>query len=212
MEKWSPRFTINRGIVRLSTMACSLYVHFRGDYKGAKNLPRPPYVLLPKHQSMFDIILEGVLLHRTQQICPHYLMKNTLPDWLGLYGGIHVIRQRDAAQPGERRRNIAALRRAQQVLAEKGVLVVHPEGTRVLGAVGELQAAGLSMIVGWQKDLGPIPLIPVGIRYGGQIHVRVGTPRVYTTLGTPELQELRGEMARLSGLPLQTAAESPVEK
>jgi len=212
MEKRYPRFTLNRGIVCLSTMACSLYCHFRADYQGAKNLPRPPYVLLPKHQSMFDIILEGVLIHRTQHVYPHYLMKNTLPDWLGLYGGIHIVRQRDAAETSARRKNIAALRRAQQVLANKGILIVHSEGTRVPGAVGELQPAGLSLIVGWQKDLGPIPIVPVGIHYGGQIHVRVGTPRVYSALGNPELHELRGEMARLSGLPLQAAGGSPEQE
>src|ERR1043166_3036319 len=196
MENHSPRFTLNPGVVRLSTMACSLAAHCCADYAGAENLPRPPYVLVPKHQSMIDIILEGVLIYRTQHVYPHYLMKNTLPDWLGLYGGIHVVRQRDVSQTSERRRNIAALRRAQQALAKKGIRVIHPEGTRVAGAVGELQAAGLATIVGWQKDLGPIPLVPVGIHYGGQIHVRVGTPRVVATLGTSELGELRDEMAR----------------
>jgi 1-acyl-sn-glycerol-3-phosphate acyltransferase len=172
--------------------------HFSADYKGEHNLPPPPYVLLPKHQSMFDIILEGVLLYKTQRLYPHYLMKHTLPDWLGFYGGIHVVRQRDVPESGDRRRNVAALRRAKQVLAEKGVLVVHPEGTRSRGTVGQLQEAGISMIVGWQKDLGRIPLVPVGIRYDGQIHVRVGVPRVYASVGQPEIRELRNDLAELS--------------
>lgn len=194
----------NLGFTRLCTMACSLGVHFCADYRGAENLPRPPYVLVPKHQSMFDIILEGVLVSRTQHLYPHYLMRHTLPGWLGVYGGIHIVRQRDAGQ-GDRRRNIAALRKAQQVLAGKGVLVVHPEGTRVRGVVGPLQPAGIGMIVGWQKELGPIPLVPVGIRYGGQIHVRVGTPRTYQSIGAREVLELRQEMARLSDLRLSDA-------
>lgn len=198
MSTW----TMNRGFTRLSTMACSLTAHFCADFSGAKNLPKPPYVLLPKHQSMIDIILEGILVYRTRHPYPHYLMKHTLPAWLGVYGGIHVVRQQDAGQ-ADRRRNIAALRRAQQVLAEKGVLVVHPEGTRVEGAVGPLQQAGIGMIVGWQKELGPIPLVPVGIRYEGQMHVRVGTPRVYSAIGERETRELRLEMARLSGLGLR---------
>ena len=63
---------------------------------------------------MFDIILEGVLIYQTQHLFPHYLMKHTLPDWLGLYGGIHVVRQRDVPESGDRRRNVAALRRAKQ--------------------------------------------------------------------------------------------------
>ena len=191
-------YSLNPGIVRLSTLGCSLAAHFCADLKGAQNLPPPPYVLLPKHQSMLDIILEGMLVYRTQRIFPHYLMKHTLPDWLGFYGGIPVVRQRDSTSSGERRRNIDALRRAKEVLAEKGVLVLHPEGTRFRGAVGELQEAGLAMIVGWQKDLGRIPLVPVGIRYDRQIHVRVGVPRLYTSVGKPELQELRNDLAQLS--------------
>ena len=38
------------------------------------------------------------------------------------------------------------------------------------------------------------------------MHLRVGVPRVYTSLGTPELEELRLEMARLSGLGIGGAA------
>jgi 1-acyl-sn-glycerol-3-phosphate acyltransferase len=192
--------------VRLSTLGCSVLAHQIADFKGYENLPPPPYVLLPKHQSMFDIILEGVLLYRGQKLFPHYLMKHSLPDWLGLYGGIPVVRQRDAGQSGDRRRNVAALRRAQQVLADKGVLVVHPEGTRLRGAIGPLQPAGLAMIAGWQKDLGPLPLVPVGIRYDRQIHVRAGAPRVYPSIGTPELLELRQDLARLSRLPFAESA------
>lgn len=193
-----PTYEQNPGIVRLSTIACSLLTHFRADYKGRERLPKPPYVLLPKHQSMFDIILEGVLIYQTQHLFPHYLMKHTLPDWLGLYGGIHVVRQRDVPESGDRRRNVAALRRAKQVLAEKGILVVHPEGTRSRGTIGQLQEAGIGMIAGWQKDIGPIPMVPVGIRYDGQIHVRVGVPRVYASVGKAEVQELRNELAELS--------------
>jgi 1-acyl-sn-glycerol-3-phosphate acyltransferase len=202
-----PTYALNPGVVRISTLACSLAVHFCADFAGQKNLPPPPYVLLPKHQSLLDIILEGVLVYRSQHVFPHYLMKHTLPDWLGLYGGIHVVRQRDAAQTSDRRRNVAALRRAQQVLAGKGVLVLHPEGTRLRGAVGPLQAAGLGMIVGWQKDLGRIPLVPLGIRYDRQAQVRVGIPRVYTSIGQPELLELRNDLARLSGMEVSDAPE-----
>jgi 1-acyl-sn-glycerol-3-phosphate acyltransferase len=193
-----PPYELNPGIVRLSTLACSVATHFGADYKGGHRLPPPPYVLLPKHQSMFDIILEGVLIYHTQRIFPHYLMKQSLPNWLGLYGGIHVVRQRDNPESSERRKNVAALRRAKDVLAKKGILVVHPEGTRCRGAIGPLQEAGIGMIVGWQKDIGRIPLVPVGIRYDRQIHVRVGAPRVYTSVGKPELQELRNDLAQLS--------------
>ena len=77
-----PTYALNPGITRISTMACSIAVHACADYKGVQNLPSPPYVLLPKHQSMFDIILEGVLIYHHQRIFPHYLMKHTLPDWL----------------------------------------------------------------------------------------------------------------------------------
>jgi 1-acyl-sn-glycerol-3-phosphate acyltransferase len=206
-----PAYSLNPGVVRLSTMGCSLVAHFCADFKGMQNLPPPPYVLLPKHQSMLDIILEGVLIFRTQHVFAHYFMKHTLPDWLGLYGGIHVVRQRDAAPTSDRRRNVAALRRAQQVLAEKGVLVLHPEGTRLRGAIGRLQAAGLTMIVGWQKDLGRIPLVPVGIRYDRQVHVRVGVPRIYTSIGTAELQELRGDLGRLCEMGFCDAPEQSNE-
>jgi 1-acyl-sn-glycerol-3-phosphate acyltransferase len=200
---------MNPGIVRLSTLACSLAGHFCADFTGLEKLPPPPFVLLPKHQSMVDILLEGTLIYRRHKMFPHYLMKHTLPDWLGLYGGIHVVRQRDATPGNDRRKNIAALRRAQQVLAEKGVLVVHPEGTRSKGIVGPLHPAGLSMIVGWQKDLGPLPLVPVGIRYDRQIHVRVGVPRVYTSFGTPELQELQQDIAWLSRMDIAPRSAIP---
>jgi hypothetical protein len=62
------------------------------------------------------------------------------------------------------------------------------------------------MIVGWQKDLGRIPLVPLGIRYDWQTHVRVGIPRVYTSIGKPEIQELRDDLVRLSTL---EACDSP---
>jgi 1-acyl-sn-glycerol-3-phosphate acyltransferase len=181
-------------------MACSLATYAWADFSGTRHLPRPPYVLLPKHQSMWDIVLEGVLVYRTQGILPHYLMKSTLPDWLGVFGGIHVVRNKDDAQGNERRKNITALRRAKDVLANKGVLVMHPEGTRRKGEVGPLEEAGLAMIVGWQKTLGRIPLVPVGISYGSRTHVRVGAPRAYDSLGARETQELYSDVKRLTGL------------
>src|SRR3989344_5998683 len=65
-------------------------------YRGYECIPkRGPALLLAKHQSGLDIILEGMMLYRYAGRKGNWIMKDPLPKILELYGGVGIRRPRD---------------------------------------------------------------------------------------------------------------------
>lgn len=168
----------------------------------SERLPEGPYVLLPKHQSGLDILLEGALLYSCQGRVGHYLMKPSLPRVFQWLGGISVYRCNDT---NDRRTLLAynemVFAEAGRLLSNGEIVVMHPEGTRVPGRVGELRAGGIRAFVDMQETHGPIKFVPLGIEYRfPYARLRVGRPRTYDVFWQEQADALRKELAVLSGV------------
>lgn len=181
----------------------SLYHDVR--YEGLENIPeRGPALLLPKHTYQRDILVEGMALLRGGRR-GHWVMKGTLPAWMRRLGGIPVLRSQDGGSSSERRRmNMEALERVADVYRSGGIVVVHPEGGRYVGELGDLKPQFLKHAAKLGGEGISVPGIPVGIEYHrppgprSPITVRVGAQR---SLGPDiPLEELADELRTLSGL------------
>ena len=150
-------------------------------------------LILPKHCSYRDILLEGVLLHRATGRYANYVMKTGLPAFLELPGGVRIVRPKDVRSAGsreERRRLLEEARRRNTETVEylawlyrRGELVIsHPEGTRHADSMGVLQKEIVEHLVEVEERYGiRVPMIPVGIEYAptrprSTIFFRVGEP------------------------------------
>ena len=99
------------------------------------------FMLLPKHQSATDVILEALLLHEAIGRNGNYLMKSSLPKILEYFGTVSVTRGKDLKQGLSHDEKRAALEKAKEqrayvedvicsLLMQDEIVVVHPEGTR----------------------------------------------------------------------------------
>ncbi|MBI4145152.1 1-acyl-sn-glycerol-3-phosphate acyltransferase [Candidatus Woesearchaeota archaeon] len=185
----------------VSLLDCTLAKSI-ASYENTERLPSGPYVLLPKHSSHLDILLEGAMLYGSQGRLGHYLMKPSLPRAFQWLGGISVYRSKDT---NSRR---ALLANNEQVFAEAGrllsngeIIVMHPEGTRVSGGMGELRTGGIRMLIEMQETIGPVTFVPLGIEYRAlRVALRVGRPRTYSLFWNDDAERLRKELAFLSGV------------
>jgi len=152
-----------------------------------------PALLLPKHCSYRDILVEGVLLYQTTGRYASYVMKTGLSAFLELPGGVRIVRPKDIRRVKsreERRRLLEDARRRNAVTVEyltwlyrNGECVIsHPEGTRHADSMGVLQKEIVEHLVSVEKQCGlRVPMIPIGIEYESTrprstIHLRVGEP------------------------------------
>jgi 1-acyl-sn-glycerol-3-phosphate acyltransferase len=173
---------------------------FRIDVLGRERIPcSGPFILLPKHQRWQDIPVLGLVLRRPAyyvakvELFRHPLISSVLV----ALGGIPLNRQR----PMESR---ASLRRIRQLIKAGETVVLFPEGTYFPDVLGPGHVGMLRYIC----QLGPVPLVPAGIRYlsgGGRICVRVhfGSP-IYPQRCEPLpwlLQRLMAAIGSLSGMP-----------
>jgi 1-acyl-sn-glycerol-3-phosphate acyltransferase len=198
-------FTWEIGIPLVNFYVTRKYqVHYEG------RLPaKGPYVLLPKHQHLLDIILEGILVYSAGRPA-NYLMRpfiepfNTL---LKLYGGINVMRERDSVSSDEKNfKNRRAAALGIKCLKEGKPLVIHQEGTRKYKAMRPIRIGSQSPL---EKILeANIPgnrFIPLGIEYedvkkkGSHIWVRPGEP-ICTTDRQVLKDYLEKELPRLSNI------------
>jgi len=157
-------------------------IHFEGT------LPRRgPYVLLPKHQSMLDPVLEGLLIRQTGRTA-NFLMRpfiEPLDFIFKFYGGISVIRAKDGYPEDEKAYvNKSAGQIAVHRFEEGEPVVIYQEKTRKykkMDAINIVQNSPLDRLL---KTGGPF--YAVGNEYedinkkGSNIWVRVGPP-LYTT-------------------------------
>jgi len=182
----------------------TLQTIYKINYEG--KLPSPPYVLLPKHQRLLDIPLEGMFIYKENKQPANFIMRD-LPfkPVLEALGGILIVRGKDIKEKTKRRElNNQATQKAISCLENKEPLVIHPEGTRHykdLGSVSIKPNSILSQIISEQKRIGAIPFISCGIEYDKRnIHIRTAERPFYTD-SPKELEErITKELRQLSNL------------
>ena len=137
-----------------------------------------PVVILPKHQSWTDIPLVSL----TFKPLLYFIAKKELfkypfvRGYLSLVGAIPVDRQRSI-------RTLDSFKILPSLLRAGEKIVIFPEGTYVRDVVGSGKSRLIQMILRFQSELkGPIPFIPVGIRYGEKVGWR---RRVEICVGHP---------------------------
>lgn len=149
--------------------------------EGLEHLPSSgPAILCPKHQRWEDILTVAVALPPDL----HFIAKAelfTIPlqsEFLRALGGVPVDRQNPRA-------TLSSFRQLLPLLQQKAYVVLFPEGTYVPGRVGPGKHRLVQMILKLQgrNGLGPIPFVPLGIRYEPRprsstfgVTVRVGPP------------------------------------
>ena len=157
------------------------------------------FVLLPRHQSNLDIVLEGMLLFESIKRYGHFIMKESLPSVLKYFGGIAITRLKDLKQKTVEYIERAKGRRAEveqsieKLLYQNEIIVVHPEGTRNYGKPGKAERPVLKRLLALQKNLlKPITFVPLNIQYqgfypGSKITATVGSPFRVPDNGLKEL-------------------------
>ena len=191
--------------------------YYHVSYHGAENIPEQgPALLVPKHLSYLDIIFEGIFLKRHCNRQGNWVMKSGLLGILKYLGGIKVMREQDIEKiqdPAERAKkkndasifNKQALDYCRFLYSQGELIVVHAEGTRTPGKVGELDRGMLVFTKLAERKLGiKIPVIPIGIEYerlwvpGSRVYIRAGKP---IDCRTPNLAEtVREEIRKQSNL------------
>ncbi len=145
-----------------------------------------PAIILPKHQYWTDIPITSLLFKS-----PLYFVAKTelfqfplIRTYLLLLGGIPVNRT-DSIQ------SLTSFKQILSRLSQGEMVVIFPEGKYVRGETGPGKSRLLQMIIRFQSELdGPIPFIPVGIRYGRRVGWR---RRVEVRTGPPLFADIPGE-------------------
>ncbi|MDP1696005.1 MAG: 1-acyl-sn-glycerol-3-phosphate acyltransferase [archaeon] len=197
----------------------ALYSYHKIEYEGSENIPsHGPALLLPKHTSLKDIMLEGAFLKGQCNRYGNWVMKSGLPGMYSLLGGIKIKRPKDIKKIKDKKKRRAILEQAKEfnkqtiqyiewIYRNGEIVIVHPEGTRTVGKVNTLkkELVDFTLEISEKYSLN-IPVIPIGIEYES-----LGSPRskVYLRAGkqldikTPNLMDIvRSEISRLSNMNL----------
>ena len=202
--KKNPLWTLSVPFVNLFFKAF-YNVEMKGD------LPKSgPCVVLPKHQNLKDVPLEGLFIYSRRKNSARFIMRK-FPLINGIfraYGGITVARPRDLRKGRYTREeadkiNQETTDKVLYALKKEEVVVIHPEGTRSPDEMRKIRISKngtLDQIVRSQELTGEVSFIPTGINYSGrQIHLEAGDP--YFTEDPRKLEEhLQKEIPRLSRL------------
>lgn len=177
-------------------------LHFEGE------LPKPPFVLLPKHQKHQDIILEGLFIYDRLKV-PAYWVMRPLPfrTLLEIYGGIVIARAKEIKKgkyDKEKGKEInqKAMQKVGDVLKKNEIVVIHPEGTRSPNKMRPIKIAKDSVIdyIIKQQNGELLPFVPLGIQYEGKnTTLRAGQP-IYTNEAGELEEKLSKELAILSNI------------
>lgn len=152
-----------------------------------RGLEERGFVLLPRHQSVLDILLECIVLKEGLNRHAFYLMKPTLPDALKYLGGAKVIRQKDCERLGvspeeyeQRVRDVDEFTAYQ--LERDDIIITHIEGGRKNGN-GRMKPWPLERLLKIQQRLGKeVPYVPLDVVYGDTPRYR---PSIVVTVGNP---------------------------
>lgn len=194
------------GAILEACMAIAGYkVHVEGDF------PKGPYVYLPKHQRMLDIMLEGLIQYKKGRLgCfvrrPFFFPFNQIMD---AHGSITLLRPKDirkgkgTVEQAEKLRAETA-KEAVEHLRKGEYVVIHPEGKRSPGEMAPIRMRNNYVleyiVVEGQKQIGQIPFCPGGFEYRKkEAVIRIGQP-FYTDKPSELEEHLKKEIPRLSGL------------
>jgi 1-acyl-sn-glycerol-3-phosphate acyltransferase len=174
-----------------------------------------PMIILPKHQYWTDIPIISLafkpLLYfvAKKELFQYPLVR----EYLSLLGGLPVDRKQTIRTLDSFKVLVSLLRAGEKI-------VIFPEGTYIRNGVGSGKSRLLQMILKFQSELGyPIPLIPVGIRYGERSGWR---RRVEVCIGSPLFAERESDavplthraieaISHLCRLPLSQSSEFGVQ-
>jgi len=135
-------FVTNMAISMRATLTHTIDDHVVDELK------EKPIIVLPTHQRMIDIPLEGIFLYKQFRRPAYFIMKSSLPaKWfLKKLGGIPLVRgdelKRKARTQRDKQMNKSAFEAARKLeqevyertipylLERREIIVTHPEGTR----------------------------------------------------------------------------------
>lgn len=191
-------------------------LRYKIECSGSENIPnKGPVLLLPKHQTIEDILIESIFLRKYCKRKGNWMMKPSLPGILDYVGGIKIKRPKDIRKiknSEERKRVIIKTREDYEKIKDyikflyknEEIVVVHPEGTRKKGVMGQLKTELINFTKQIQEKYNmTIPAIPIGIEYvksfpKPEIYLRVGKALDITR---PDLMDvLEQEIKKLSNL------------
>ncbi|MBW2969952.1 1-acyl-sn-glycerol-3-phosphate acyltransferase [Candidatus Woesearchaeota archaeon] len=209
-------------LYRAGEIFVNFYFKARYQLSLKGTIPKGPCVLLPKHQQMLDIPLEGHIIYRQTRQPATYVMRGFPFPFNKLFealGGIQIARPKDIkkgkiTREKARRINQAAEQKLINRLKQGDPVIIHPEGTRKYQSMNPINInpkSMLSKIVEAQSYLGKIPFVPVGIEYDNQ-RIRVISANPFYTDNTKTLEEhLRKEIPKLSNI-IHNTEQSPENK
>ncbi len=159
--------------------------------KGTTLPSHGPMIILPKHQYWTDIpVISLAFKPLLYFVAKKELFKYPLiRDTLSLLGGLPVDRKQSIRTLDSFKVLVSLLRAGEKI-------VIFPEGTYFRNGVGSGKSRLLQMILKFQSELGgPIPFIPVGIRYGERSGWR---RRVEVCIGSPLFAERESDAIPLT--------------
>ncbi len=105
------------------------------DYEGLKNIDRSkPSVIIMNHQSILDILLIFTIFYPAKMIAKKSLARVPIVGW-NIYMSGHILVDRS-----NRKSQIEAIRRMDNILIDGDSLMIYPEGTRTVdGEIAEFK-------------------------------------------------------------------------
>lgn len=177
MEQKLKRNPICYGIARNCTDFYILANH-KINVNGAENIPKTGTALIiPKHQSIKDILLEGYVLKKYLNRSGNWIMKSSLPKCFELIGGIRVTRLKEVKKIKDKNNRREFLKKAKQTNQKateylkwlynaEELIVMHVEGTRNYGAMNPINMSLINHTKKIKDESGiDVPLILMGIEY-----------------------------------------------
>lgn len=134
------------------------YIHgVRVQVEGAENLPNKPFIIACKHQSAWE-----TLFFLDYFINPAYILKKELT-YIPVYGWYLPLLGMISIERGKASAIKKVTARVRDVMAQNRVLVIFPEGTRVLPGESIDYKPGIYMI---HKASPKTPIVPVALNSG----------------------------------------------
>lgn len=178
---------------------------------GQENIPRSgPVVLAPTHQARWDSLLVGLIGRRAGRYLRFMV---TADECLGIQGWF--IRRLGGFPVHVRRPSVKSLRHGVQLLQEKEMMVIYPEGDIYRDRINPLKP-GLARIALRAERSRPnldVKIVPISMEYSdptpkwrGTVTVRVGEPMSVSNYKAGAVKEKSKELTANLQAELHTLA------
>lgn len=180
-----------------------------------ENYSRSPYILLAKHQSIIDIVLEQILLQRTRHDYGYYIMKSSggLQELFNGLGGIALERDKEIRKIKNRDEKKLAIFKAKKkanlvysdliphILDLNNPVIIHPEGTRKnydeLTFISDKKLnSNLATIINLYNSLeNKVPIIAIDFNYNvtgvfnKNVNINIAQPLIENNLSKKYLED-----------------------